>query len=98
MKSRTLSDIKPIKPKSVNLILSTAHRPANTIRHVYTACTSRLCLYIYRKENHEKDSVKKKHGKNGNKRAKIKKYETTLKRVVLTTDKSCCIRPNITER
>ena len=35
-------------PKSVNLILSTAHRPANTTRHVYTACTSRLCLYIYR--------------------------------------------------
>lgn len=38
------------KTQSVNLILSTAHRPANTIRHVYTACTSRLCLYIYRKE------------------------------------------------
>lgn len=28
----------------MNLILSTAHRPANTIRHVYTACTSRLKL------------------------------------------------------
>ena len=26
----------------MNLIPSTAHRPANTIRHVYTACTSRL--------------------------------------------------------
>lgn len=65
-----------------------AHRPVNTIRHVYTACTSRLCLYIYRKENHEKDSVKKETWKEWEQTCeKLKKYETTLKRVVLTTDK-----------
>lgn len=30
------------------ILLTFAHRTVNIIRHVYTACTSRLCLYIYR--------------------------------------------------
>lgn len=88
MKSRTLSGMKPIKPQNVNLILSTAHRPANITRHVYTACTSRLCLYIYRgKENHEKKHDRYNMERLGTNVREIEKYETTLKRVVLTTDK-----------
>ena len=73
----------------MNLILSTAHRPGNTIRHVYTACTSRLCLYIYRRKEKtmrisKTDTIWKEWEQICK---KLKKYETPLKRVVLTTDK-----------
>lgn len=50
MKSRVLSDMKPIKPKKCEFDSNDCTPVYKYIRHVYTACTSRLCLYIYRRK------------------------------------------------
>ena len=56
---------------------------------MYTQLAQAGCVSTYiERKNHEKDSVKKETWKEWEQTCeKLKKYETTLKRVVLTTDK-----------
>lgn len=89
MKSRTLSDIKPIKPKKCefdSIDCTPACKYYKTCIH--SLHKQAVSLHIYKGKIMKKDSVKKETWKDWEQTCeKLKKYETTLKRVVLTTDK-----------
>lgn len=66
-------------------LIRPAHRPVNTIRHVYTACTSRLCLYIYRRKKKnmkisKTDTIWKEWEQTCE---ELKRYKKTLERIRL---------------
>lgn len=81
-------------------LIRPAHRPVNTIRHVYTACTSRLCLYIYRRKEKtmkisKTDTIWKEWEQTCE---ELKRYKKTLERVGLTTDKKLLYQADYNRR